>query len=220
MSGTSMATPHVAGAAAIVKQAHPDWTGAQLKAALVSSADTAIPGDVRATGGGRLEVMGAASQAVTSTVVQGGTFDWPHTSSQVTTVDVPVHQPHGRPGHPPALGRGGHRGRRVRRRFGARGPRRPDVTVPAHATVTVPLRVNPAAKLTAAQYGDVTGRVVATGGAAVSTPFSLYVAPATVDLTIRMKDRLGSRPPAPRASTSSTSTRSRAFATGTTPGPS
>src|SRR3954451_19442930 len=38
MSGTSMATPHVAGAAAIVKQAHPSWTGQQLKAALVSSA--------------------------------------------------------------------------------------------------------------------------------------------------------------------------------------
>ena len=65
------------------------------------------------------------------------------------------------------------------------------VTVPAGATVTVPLRIDPTAKLAAAQYGDVTGRVVATGGASVSTPFSLYVAPPTVDLTIRMKDRLG-----------------------------
>ncbi len=40
MSGTSMATPHVAGAAAILAQRHPDWTGPQLKAALAS---TAVP---------------------------------------------------------------------------------------------------------------------------------------------------------------------------------
>ena len=50
MSGTSMATPHVAGAAAIVKERHPGWTGEQIKAALVASADSDIPGDVRETG--------------------------------------------------------------------------------------------------------------------------------------------------------------------------
>ena len=34
MSGTSMATPHVAGAAAIVAQEHPSWSGEQIKDAL------------------------------------------------------------------------------------------------------------------------------------------------------------------------------------------
>ena len=53
MSGTSMATPHVAGAAAILKQANPGLTGAQVKELLVSSAEDSISGDVRESGAGR-----------------------------------------------------------------------------------------------------------------------------------------------------------------------
>ena len=38
LNGTSMATPHVAGAAAILAQQHPDWKPGQLKAALMAAA--------------------------------------------------------------------------------------------------------------------------------------------------------------------------------------
>ncbi|MFE3455029.1 S8 family serine peptidase [Nonomuraea sp. NPDC059194] len=62
-SGTSMATPHVAGAAAIVAQVHPDWTPQQLKAALMSTSKD-VGGTVYQRGAGRVDVARAASQTV------------------------------------------------------------------------------------------------------------------------------------------------------------
>ncbi|GAA3001552.1 S8 family serine peptidase [Actinokineospora diospyrosa] len=86
LSGTSMATPHVAGAAALLAQLHPRWTGAQLKAALTSSAK-ATPGEnVFAQGSGRVDVAAAIALTVTSDPVSVnlGTQLWPHGD------DVPV----------------------------------------------------------------------------------------------------------------------------------
>ena len=80
--GTSFASPLVAGAAALVKQAHPTWTAAQIKSALVNGAngtvvttsDFADPVDVRWTGAGLLDAgvaVRASVAAVPSTVSFG-----------------------------------------------------------------------------------------------------------------------------------------------------
>lgn len=71
MSGTSMATPHVAGAAAIVKQQHPEYTAAQLRAALVSTA-TDVGLTTYQVGAGVVDV----ANAVESTVVASGSGDF------------------------------------------------------------------------------------------------------------------------------------------------
>jgi minor extracellular serine protease Vpr len=81
--GTSFATPLVAGAAALVKQAHPNYSAGQIKSALVNSAaqDTTtddgasdvngirqspMPVNVQWLGGGRLDAGAALKSAITS----------------------------------------------------------------------------------------------------------------------------------------------------------
>jgi subtilisin family serine protease len=66
ISGTSMAAPHVAGVAALLKQAHPDWSPAAIKSALMTSAtptlkraDGSVDPDVWGYGAGQLDPAGA-----------------------------------------------------------------------------------------------------------------------------------------------------------------
>ncbi|GAA3917982.1 S8 family serine peptidase [Actinoplanes auranticolor] len=68
-SGTSMATPHIAGSAALLAQQHPDWTGARIKETLVSTAKTAAGQSVYAQGAGRVDLVRATTQRVTGTAV-------------------------------------------------------------------------------------------------------------------------------------------------------
>ncbi|MGW1248666.1 S8 family peptidase [Streptomyces sp. NPDC002535] len=89
IDGTSMATPHVAGAAAILKQRHPDWKSTELKGALTASAKG---GDYTAfqQGSGRVQVDKALTQSVIADPVSlnFGTAQWPHADDRPLTRKV------------------------------------------------------------------------------------------------------------------------------------
>ncbi|MFD7813589.1 S8 family serine peptidase [Streptomyces sp. NPDC059785] len=89
ISGTSMATPHVAGAAAILKQQHPDWKYAELKGALTGSAKGGAYTPFE-QGSGRIQVDKAITQSVIAdpVSVSFGTQQWPHTDDTPATRQV------------------------------------------------------------------------------------------------------------------------------------
>jgi len=64
LSGTSMASPHVAGTAALLKALHHDWTPAQIKLALMNNS-TFLQDDIMATGAGRIDAYAAATGNIT-----------------------------------------------------------------------------------------------------------------------------------------------------------
>ncbi|MGW1437006.1 S8 family peptidase [Streptomyces griseus] len=163
LNGTSMATPHVAGAAAILKQKNPDWTGAQLKAALTGSAEGGSH-SVFQQGAGRLAVDKAIDQTVVAEPVSLnlGTQAWPHTddapvTEQVTyrnhgsadvTLDLSLSAPTGGDGQPAPAG------------FFTLGAQR--VTVPAGGTAAVDLTAD--TRLGGTVDGSYSATVVASGG--------------------------------------------------------
>ncbi|MET7333496.1 S8 family serine peptidase [Nonomuraea sp. NPDC005650] len=86
LNGTSMATPHVAGAAALLAQQHPKWTGPDLKAALVATAKPNPGLNAFQQGAGRVDVGRAVQQAILpdATGLALGSQPWPAED------DVPV----------------------------------------------------------------------------------------------------------------------------------
>jgi minor extracellular serine protease Vpr len=95
-SGTSMATPHVAGAAALLIALHPTWTPAQVKSALMNTATEDVFLDTaHATQAGVLD-RGAGRIDLNTAIAPGLSIDTPSISagerragtSQTTTVQV------------------------------------------------------------------------------------------------------------------------------------
>jgi subtilisin family serine protease len=78
-SGTSMASPHIAGIAALIMQAHPDWSPMMVKSALMTSASTLtnmddpIPGGYFDYGAGEVVPNSAVDPGL---VYDAGFYDW------------------------------------------------------------------------------------------------------------------------------------------------
>ncbi|MFC3895658.1 S8 family peptidase [Lentzea rhizosphaerae] len=83
LDGTSMATPHVAGAAALLRQQRPNLTGATLKASLTGSTTPTANLTPFEQGSGRVDVAKLIKQNVTSnpTSVSFGSHRWPHSGT-------------------------------------------------------------------------------------------------------------------------------------------
>ncbi|MGW7085551.1 S8 family peptidase [Streptomyces sp. NPDC054871] len=89
ISGTSMATPHVAGAAALLKQQHPEWKYAELKGALTASTKGGKYTPFQ-QGSGRIAVDKAIKQSVIAEPVSLSfeTQQWPHADDKPATKKV------------------------------------------------------------------------------------------------------------------------------------
>ncbi|HEV7887153.1 MAG TPA: S8 family serine peptidase, partial [Acidimicrobiales bacterium] len=93
-SGTSMATPHVAGAAALLKALHPAWTPAQVKSALMNTAtdqvflDTAHSNQagVLDRGAGRIDLSEAIDPGLSLDVPSVSAGERPAGTGQTTAV--------------------------------------------------------------------------------------------------------------------------------------
>lgn len=183
ISGTSMASPHVAGAAALLAQRHPDWTGERLKAALVGAADPLTGIDPYAVGAGRLNAARALGGPTSNQpVVNLGTFAYPQSGTSETTLswtgestavldlDVSIVNHDGQP---------------VPR--GAASLSTSRLTLKRGATAAATLRVNRAAL--AARPGFYLATVTARSGRKLvaTTPVSFHVEQPSYDLTIQTK---------------------------------
>ncbi|WP_432052511.1 S8 family serine peptidase [Streptomyces xiamenensis] len=90
ISGTSMATPHASGAAALLKQQHPEWTGEQLKAVLTGSTIGGEGLSATQQGSGRIDVPSAMDATVIAetTSLSFGVVPFPHEEADPVTREL------------------------------------------------------------------------------------------------------------------------------------
>ncbi|WP_234329054.1 MULTISPECIES: S8 family serine peptidase [unclassified Streptomyces] len=184
-SGTSMAAPHVAGAAVLLAQKHPRWTGQEIKDALMSTSAPTPAYSPYQAGAGRLDVAAAylRDQVIASGSVDAGLVRWSAdgerepVTRRITyrnTTDRPI-----------TLRLSADRGTSPAGVFTLAASQ---VTVPARGTSTVGLVADPAGLAPGQYAAQVTAR---SGDGAVHTAVGMSVESEKHALTIHLKDRFG-----------------------------
>ncbi|MEV6105409.1 S8 family peptidase [Streptomyces sp. NPDC051940] len=184
LSGTSMATPHVSGAAAILAQEHPDFSPRQLKDALMSTSKQIAAASGFDQGAGRTDLARATSQALTATgSVSYGFFKYGVATDPVQrtvgyrndgdtplTLDLTVRGATSLGEALPA---------------GVVTPSQDSVTVPAHGTAEVTLTADtgqgPSGRIT----GELTAVAREDAATAVHTEFGLVKEDQVVQVTVK-----------------------------------
>ncbi|SEE59568.1 Serine protease, subtilisin family [Jiangella alba] len=192
-SGTSMAAPHVAGAAAILAGQHPDWSAAQLRAVLMATAAPASDVSIYEQGAGRVDVAAAATVSVVPSAgeLEFGHHRWPHDDVEPVTREVAYTNVSDAPvtldvavtatGAGPPLA-------------DSLTVTPSELTIPAGGTATAAVT----ADVAALGPGTYEAAVVATDPAtqrSVRIPAGWYAEPETYDVTVRLVGRDGEPTP-------------------------
>ncbi|MEU8223638.1 S8 family serine peptidase [Kribbella sp. NPDC048915] len=180
-SGTSMATPHVAGAAVLLAAQHPDWTAQQLKDALMSTSKLTPAYTPYQAGTGRVDVAAATQhgELIASGSVDAGLVAWSPEPARTpverqisyrNTTDTPI-----------TLQLSTDRAEIFRLAAA-------QVAVPANGTISVGVTADPNG-LAPGQYA---AQVVATSSTGtVHTAVGMSVEPEKYNLTVHLKDQTG-----------------------------
>ncbi|MFE3906533.1 S8 family serine peptidase [Streptomyces sp. NPDC059153] len=183
-SGTSMATPHMAGAAAIIAQQHPDFTGRQIKALLMATSKD-LGHDLFAQGAGRVDVARAINpKIIPDANLNFGRAEYPHSPVSRTVTYTNVTD------EPITL--------TLSASASSSGKPAPDglftlsadqVTVPAKDSADVTVTMDGRVVDSSGQYGAYAGVLTAKDSAGAllgSSRISSYVEPIRHDLTIKV----------------------------------
>lgn len=189
LSGTSMATPHVAGSAAILAQKHPGWSAARLKAHLVATSKALVEEPVTFQGGGRVDVAAAVQSPVTVDAAALSLGHVPYDASPVTrtlTYRNLTDSDQRLRLSPDVAGTGVDPHERPRIRLSTK-----HLQIPAGGTASVDVVLQPGRTDSGGYAGQVVADVVGRSHVAVHTPISFVVDGPERTLTVHAVDRQG-----------------------------
>ncbi len=190
ISGTSMATPHVAGLAAILKEKHPDWDGEMLKAAIANSAVPVADATAFDAGTGRVDALAAIREKVLAPAsLSLGSYAWPYSDLETTRTPLTYTNTSTKPVRL-TLALTGQDG--SAEPTGSMTLAAQHLRVPAGGTSSVDVILDP----TVAEPGSYSAVVTATpndGGGTVRTGLAYLLESEHYDVTVTIKPRAGSQ---------------------------